>query len=149
MKITRPIQLLAILALGVLGAVTAGVVAQASTTKTTINITEREYSIKLSAQKAPVGLVHLVIHNHGTYSHAIAVKQGTLSKRTPLIKPGKSATLNVTFKKGKVAIWCPVPGHAALGMKASLAVGTAVGPAPSTTGDTTTTNYIPPTLPGY
>jgi hypothetical protein len=34
-------------------------------------------------------------------------------------------------------------------MKASLAVGTAVGPAPSTTGDTTTTNYIPPTLPGY
>ncbi len=149
MKITRPVQLLAILALGVLGAVTAGVVAQASTTKTTINVTEREYSIKLSAQKAPIGLVHLVIHNRGKYSHAIVVKEGSLSKRTPLIKPGKSATLNVTFKKGKVAIWCPVPGHAALGMKTSLAVGTPVGPAPSTTADTTTTTYNPPPVPGY
>ncbi len=101
MKITRPIQLLAILALGVLGAVTAGVVAQASTTKTTINVTEREYSIKLSAQKAPIGLVHLVIHNRGKYAHAIVVKEGSLSKRTPLIKPGKSATPERHVQEGK------------------------------------------------
>ena len=148
MKMTRSIQLLAILALGVLGAVTAGVVAQASTTKATINITEREFSIKLSAQRAPVGVVRFVIHNRGTYAHALSIKEGTLSKRTPLIKPGKSATLTVTLKKGKVSIWCPVPGHAARGMKATLGVGIAVT-TPTTTADTTTTTYNPPPVPGY
>ena len=152
MKINRALQLLAVVALGVLGAVTAGVVAHAgttTTTKTTINVTEREYSIKLSAQKAPVGIVHFVIRNRGKYSHALSIKDGSFSKRIPLIKPGKTGTLTVNLKKGKVSIWCPVPGHAALGMKATLAVGVAATPAPSTTVDTTTTNYIPPTIPGY
>jgi plastocyanin len=153
MKINRALQLLAVVALGVLGAVTAGVVAQASTattTKTTINVTEREYSIKLSGQKAPVGIVHFVIRNRGRYSHALSIKDGSFSKRIALIKPGKTGTLTVNLKKGKVSIWCPVPGHAALGMKATLAVGVAAAPTtPSTTVDTTTTNYIPPTLPGY
>jgi plastocyanin len=149
MKITRSLQLLAVVALGVLGAVTAGVVAHASTTKTTINVTERDYSIKLSAQRAPVGVVRFVIRNRGQYSHALSIKDGSFSKRIPLIKPGKTATLTVSLKKGKVSIWCPVPGHAALGMKTTLAVGVAATPTTSTTDNTTTTNYIPPTLPGY
>ena len=147
MKTTRSIQLLAILALGVLGAATAGVVAHASPAKTTINVTEREYSIKLSARKAPVGVVHFVIKNTGKYSHALSLKGGGISKRTPLIKPGKTATLTVNLKKGSVALWCPVPGHAALGMKATLALGIAV--AATTTADTTTTTYNPPPVPGY
>ena len=149
MKITRSIQLLAILGLGVLGAATAGVVAHASSTKTTINVTEREYSIKLSARKAPVGVVHFVIKNMGKYSHALSLKDGSLTKRTPLIKPGKSATLTVNLKKGTVSIWCPVPGHATLGMKASLGVGSAAAPPQPTTADTTTTTYNPPPVPGY
>ena len=148
MKLTRPIQALAILALGVLGAVTAGVVAQASTARTTINVTEREFSIKLSARKAPVGVVRFVIHNKGKYAHALAIKEGSLSKRTPLIEPGKTGTLTVTLKKGAVTLRCPVPGHAALGMKATLGVGVAVAP-PTTTADTTTTTYNPPPVPGY
>ena len=148
MKTTRSIQLLAILALGVLGAATAGVVAHASPAKKTINVTEREYSIKLSARKAPVGVVHFVIRNSGKYAHALSVKSGGLTKRTPLIKPGKTATLTVNLKKGSVSLWCPVPGHAALGMKATLAVGTAVT-TPTTTAETTTTTYNPPPVPGY
>jgi hypothetical protein len=147
MKITRPIQLLAILALGILGVATASVVAQAGTAKTTINITEREFSIKLSARNAPVGVVRFVIRNTGLYPHALSVKQGAVSKRTPLIKPGKIATLTMTLTKGKVLLWCPVPGHAARGMKATLAVGAAtpVSSTTTTTDDTTTTtNYNPP-----
>ena len=142
--------------IGALGAVTAGVVAQAGTTKTaktTVNVTEREFSIKLSARKAPVGLVRFVIRNSGKYPHALSVKEGGTTKRTPLIKPGKTASLILTLKKGAVSLWCPVPGHAARGMKATLAVGTAATPTPTattTTADTTTTNYDPPiTLPGY
>ena len=147
MKITRPIQLLAILALGVLGVATASIVAQAGTAKTTINVTEREFSIKLSARKAPVGVVRFVIRNTGLYPHALSVKQGAVSKRTPLIKPGKIATLTMTVARGKVSLWCPVPGHAARGMKATLAVGAAtpVSSTTTTTDDTTSTsNYNPP-----
>jgi len=153
MKLTRPLQLLVILAIGVLGAVTAGVVAQAGTTKTTkttVNVTEREFAIKLSVRRVPVGVVHLVIKNSGKYSHALSVKEGALTKRTPLIKPGKTASLTVTLRKGNVSLWCPVPGHAARGMKATLAVGAAALPPPkTTTADTTTTVYDPPPVPGY
>ncbi len=149
MKRNRSLQLLAILALGVLGAATAALVAQAHPAKTTINVTEREYSIKLSARKAPVGVVHFVIRNSGKYAHALSIKGGGVTKRTPMIKPGKTATLTVNVKKkGSVALWCPVPGHAALGMKATLAVGIAATP-PTTTADTTTTTYNPPPVPGY
>ena len=97
----------------------------------------------------PVGVVRFVIHNRGLYAHALAVKVGTTTKRTPLIQPGTSAMLIVTLKRGKTALWCPVPGHAARGMKATLAVGTTVG---STTTSSTTT-APPPTYtytdPGY
>ena len=149
MKITRPIQLLVILALGALGAVTAGVVAHASTSKATINVTEREFSINLSARKTPVGVVHFVIHNRGKYAHALSIKEGALSKRTALIKPGSTATLTVTLHKGTVSLWCPVPGHAAKGMKATLAVGTTVS-STTTPGTTTTTpGYTQPPVPGY
>ncbi len=44
-------------------------------------------------------------------------------KKTPLIKPGKSATLKVTLKKHKkYAYLCTVPGHAAAGMKGTFTV---------------------------
>jgi hypothetical protein len=45
--------------------------------------------------------------------------------------------LIVTLKKGAYSLWCPVPGHAAQGMKATLtAPGGAAG---GGTGTTTTT----------
>ena len=43
-------------------------------------------------------------------------------KKTPLIKPGKSAKLTVTLKAGKSAYLCTVAGHAAAGMKGTLTV---------------------------
>ena len=89
-----------------------------------------------------------MIHNKGKYAHALSIKEGSVSKRTALIKPGKTGTLTVTLKKGAVALWCPVPGHAARGMKAALAVGIAAPPV-TTTADTTTTTYDPPPVPGY
>jgi len=41
-------------------------------------------------------------------------------KKTPLISPGKSATLSVTLKKGSFKYTCTVPGHAAAGMKGTF-----------------------------
>ena len=44
-------------------------------------------------------------------------------KTTPLISPGKTARLVVTFKKkGKFPYLCTVPGHAAAGMEGVFTV---------------------------
>jgi Copper binding proteins, plastocyanin/azurin family len=149
MKTTRLYLLAGAVVIGLLGVATAGFVARASATKTTVTVTEKEFSITLTPRRVPVGVVRFVIHNKGLYSHALAVKVGTVTKRTTLIKPGKTATLTVTLKKGKTTLWCPVPGHAARGMKATLAVGTAVA---TTTTSPTTTAPVPTytyTTPGY
>ena len=36
------------------------------------------------------------------------------------IQPGQSAKLTVTFKKGAYDIYCPIPGHKALGMNVNI-----------------------------
>ena len=45
-----------------------------------------------------------------------------MSARTKTIKPGKSATLTVDLEEGAYSSWCPVPGHAAKGMKTKVSV---------------------------
>lgn len=140
MKIT----LLAVLALT--GAAVAGVVAHASASKTTIRVTEREFKIGLSARSAPAGAVVFQITNTGRYTHALAIAGPGVSKKTAMIKPGKTATLTVTLRSGSYSLWCPIPGHAAQGMKAALTVsggssgsgGAGGAPAPGGGTDTST-----------
>ena len=43
-------------------------------------------------------------------------------KVTPKLKPGKTASLTVTLKKGKASYLCTIPGHAAAGMKGVITV---------------------------
>ena len=123
MKLTRPFLVAAALAAALAGAALAGVVAHATATVKTINVTEKEFHITLSTRKAAVGPVRFVIKNTGKVGHRLAISgPGLKTKRTALIKPGKSATLAVTLKSGTYALWCPVPGHAAQGMKTSITV---------------------------
>ena len=44
------------------------------------------------------------------------------------IQPGQSANLAVTLKKGAYDIYCPIPGHKALGMNVNINVGGARRP---------------------
>lgn len=129
--------LLAVLALA--GAATAGVVAHASASKTTIRVTEREFKIGLSIRTAPAGAVRFQIKNTGRYAHALEIAGPGVKKRTPLIKPGKSAVLAVTLRAGSYSLWCPVPGHAAQGMKAAFRVtgSSTSGGMPTSTGGAT------------
>jgi uncharacterized cupredoxin-like copper-binding protein len=128
-------------ALALAGAALAALAAHsAGRAATTITVTEREYHITLSKRSFAAGKVVFVIHNTGKLHHALAVAGGGLhgTVRTPMIAPGKSGTLSVTLTSGgTVKVWCPVPGHAALGMSTSFAVhggsGTASTPAPATT----------------
>jgi plastocyanin len=139
-------KILLLAAVALAGAALAGVVAHASASKTTIRVTEREFTINLSKTRAPAGLVRLEVKNAGKYPHSLAISGAGVKAKTKLIKPGKSAVLIVTLKKGAYSIWCPVPGHAAKGMKATLTApgGSAAGtttttPTPTETGGQTTT----------
>ena len=137
-------KVLLLSALALAGAAVAGVVAHAGPTRSTIRVTEREFKIGLSSNHAPTGLVRLEIKNTGGYPHALAIKGAGVNAKTNLIQPGKTAVLLVTLKRGAYELSCPVPGHAAQGMKAALltpvlASGTATTSA-TTTADTTTTD---------
>jgi hypothetical protein len=149
MKLTRPLIVAAVLAAALAGAALAGVVTHKGTDLKTIKVTEKEFHITLSTRTGAVGPVRFVIKNTGKYTHGLAISgPGVKLKKSALIKPGKSAILAVTLKSGTYALWCPVPGHAAKGMKTSIKVpGTSTGGGGSggsggggatTTSDTTT-----------
>jgi hypothetical protein len=149
MRLTRITLVAAASVAALAGAALAGVVAHASSSVATIVVTEKEYSIHLSA-KPHAGSVKFVVKNVGAYPHALSIKGPGVSKRTPLVRPGKSATLLVTLKSGTYGIWCPVPGHAAKGMKAAFRIAGATttggggGYGTSTgSGDTTTDSGVP------
>jgi uncharacterized cupredoxin-like copper-binding protein len=146
MRLPRAFFLAAALGLAVLGAAAAGVVTRTGTAKSTITVTEREFKIVLSSKTAKKGPVRLVVRNAGKYAHALAIKGAGVSKRTSLIKPGKSAVLLVTLRSGRYALWCPVPGHAAQGMKATLSL---TGANATTSTGTKGTTTQPPPPPGY
>jgi hypothetical protein len=120
-------KILLLCALAVAGAAVAGVVAHASASKATIRVTEREFKIGLSATHAPAGAVRFEVKNTGKYPHALAISGAGVKAKTKLIAPGKSAVLLVTLRQGVYSLWCPVPGHAARGMKAALSTPTPSG----------------------
>jgi mono/diheme cytochrome c family protein len=92
----------------------------------TVNVTARDYSFKLSKKVAPAGPVTFVVKNTGKKNHNFKIT----NKKTPILKPGKSAKLVVTFKKaGKFAYISTVPGDAKKGMKGAFTIKAAPAPA--------------------
>ena len=139
-------------ALALAGAALAGVVAQAGGTKTaSVRVSEREFKLTLSNANLQMGETRFEIKNTGKMAHGLAIAGKSVNVRTKMIKPGKSAVLVVTLKQGKYSIWCPVPGHAAKGMKAIVTVegpnptdgGGGAGDATTAPGDTGTDPGIP------
>jgi uncharacterized cupredoxin-like copper-binding protein len=108
-----------------IGAVGLALPAQAHTAvaaaTTTVNVTAgkpSEFRFTLSKSTVKAGSVTFKVTNKGKLSHDFKIG----GKTTPLLKPGKSASMTVTLKKGKSAYQCTVPGHAAAGMKGTLTV---------------------------
>ena len=97
----------------VLAAALVALPAIAKTNASTVTVTALDLKFKLSTKSAKAGAVTFKVTNKGKVSHDFKIA----GKRTPLLKPGKSATLKVTLKKGNNAYLCTVPGHAAAGMK--------------------------------
>ena len=124
------------LALAFAGAAAAGIAVHSSARTARIAVTLREYKISVK-KTAAVGKVTFVASNKGQIAHSLEISGPGIGKKriVGLIAPGQSKTLTVTLKKGAYALWCPVPGHVALGMKTSLRVGSV-----ASGGGTTTTS---------
>jgi uncharacterized cupredoxin-like copper-binding protein len=102
-----------------LGAVSAPAIAAPShATATKVTVAASEFKFKLSTTSAKAGAVAFVVTNKGKLPHDFKIA----GKKTKLLAPGKSATLLVTLKKGKLAYICSVAGHAAAGMKGTFTV---------------------------
>ena len=93
---------------------------QTHATTTTIQVSGGEFFFKLSTKSiAKPGTVTFVFKNVGHVAHDFKIN----GKKTPVIGPGKTSRLIVTFKKkGKYTYLCTVDSHASLGMKGSFTV---------------------------
>lgn len=89
----------------------------------TITVKASEFKFVLSTKTvAKPGVVTFKVTNAGKEPHNFVVLSG-INKATPLINPGKSATLKVTFKKkGDYTYECTVGEHAEEGMLGKLIV---------------------------
>jgi len=138
---------LVLLTLGVSGVATAfaipAIAALASASGTvTIKVTATEFKFALSKRSVAAGTtVIFKVTNKGKVTHDFKI----FGKKTPLLQPGKTATVKVVFKKkGRYGYLCTVLGHAKLGMKGTFGVGVKPPPITSTTGTTATTTTTPP-----
>jgi uncharacterized cupredoxin-like copper-binding protein len=92
----------------------------AAAAATTIQVRGGEFFFKLSTKSiARPGKVTFVFRNAGHVAHDFKIN----GRKTPVIGPGKTARLIVTFKKkGKYGYLCTVDSHASLGMKGTFTV---------------------------
>ena len=99
-------------------AVGTGTTAAKATTITVTAGKPTEFHFTLSKKSVAKGSVTFKITNKGKLAHDFKIA----GKKSPMIQPGKSTTLKVTLKSGKLKYQCTVPGHAAAGMRGTLTV---------------------------
>jgi uncharacterized cupredoxin-like copper-binding protein len=103
----------------VAGSPAVGQTVRAHAASTTVTVVAVEFRFRLSTSTVRTGTVIFKVENKGKLKHDFKIN----GVKTPLISPGKTATLRVTFKKpGSYYYLCTVPGHAAAGMKGHLRV---------------------------
>jgi uncharacterized cupredoxin-like copper-binding protein len=126
----------ALLVVAAAGVGLAGMAAIAGTKTARVTVTEVEYKLTLSPGKLAPGKTTLMVVNKGKLAHSLSISGPGLTKRliAGTIKPGGSRSVTVTLKAGSYTLWCPVPGHAARGMKTTVKVGSTT----TTTAGTTT-----------
>jgi len=80
---------------------------------TTVTVKASEFMFVLSKKTAKHGVITFKVTNKGHITHDFKIA----GKKTPMLQPGKSATLKVTLKKGSFKYICTVPGQSGSGMK--------------------------------
>jgi plastocyanin len=111
--------LVAVLLLTTIAAASVARAHRAQAATTTVRVSGKEFKFTLSRGSGPRGAFVFKFKNIGHIAHDFKIA----GKKTPLLQPGKSATLSVRIAKaGRYRYLCTVPGHAAAGMKGSFVV---------------------------
>jgi len=97
--------------------------AEATSAAKIVRVQEQEFKILPASLRVPAGTIVFVVKNAGKISHDLAISGPKLAKKTRLIDAGGSVKLVVKLAKGRYTLYCSVPGHRQLGMKATLTVG--------------------------
>jgi uncharacterized cupredoxin-like copper-binding protein len=108
----------------------------------TIQVKETEYKLTPSSFKvAKPGQVTFDATNAGKLTHALEIEGNGVQQKIGSISPGSSGKLTVTLSKnGTYALFCPIDGHRAMGMQATVVVGSGSAGGGMTTSTTTPTS---------
>jgi uncharacterized cupredoxin-like copper-binding protein len=105
--------------------------AGASNKPPVVKAIETDFHIALSRHSFSPGKYTFEAENKGHVTHSLEITgPGLKHPHTKNLAAGQSAKLTVTFKKGAYDVFCPIPGHKALGMNVNLRVGSAARTAP-------------------
>jgi uncharacterized cupredoxin-like copper-binding protein len=91
---------------------------------TTLNVSETEFKIQPASPTVKAGKVKIGVTNDGKIAHNLTV-QGPDGKQQLKnnLQPGASGTLTVDLHQPGTYQWyCPISGHAKLGMRGTIAV---------------------------
>jgi uncharacterized cupredoxin-like copper-binding protein len=88
----------------------------------TVTASETEYKIALSTDSFKPGPYTFKAVNNGKIVHALEIDGPGAHAVTADIEPGQSASLSVQLQAGKYDVFCPIPGHKALGMNKEITV---------------------------
>jgi hypothetical protein len=85
-----------------------------------------EYSLMLSRGAVVRGPALIQFQNRGEDPHDLRLRRiGASASRTvsaPEVRPGDLVTLDTRLRAGRYRLWCSLPGHRTLGMRAVLTV---------------------------
>ena len=86
-------------------------------------VTAREFSFTLSKPKLDAGRSIIQLYNYGEDPHDLRIQRVGGPTVTDLgeVLPGQTGTLDTKLRrKSTYRLWCSIPGHADLGMTATL-----------------------------
>jgi len=108
----------------VLAALAAAAAAPAATPPSRLQVTAKEFYFTLSGRSVKAGPAIVELVNYGEDPHDLRIQRlgGGRVYRTPMLQPGKFHDLSLRLYAGRYRLWCGLPTHAALGMKATLVV---------------------------
>jgi uncharacterized cupredoxin-like copper-binding protein len=91
----------------------------------TLTLILKDFTITPPAVSLPkTGAYTIVIWNEGSQLHSLKIEGNGLNAKAKEITFGNKSSFKVTFPKaGKYTMYCPVPGHRALGMTGTITVG--------------------------
>ncbi len=90
----------------------------------TVTLSLTEYKIDPAAPTMKAGVVTIEAKNAGTISHALLLTGASVTAQAPdfSYQPGAAESFTVALAPGTYTFFCPVDGHAGLGMKGTLTV---------------------------